>query len=502
MCRELDALNQSIDAYAKGFDPRALTQAQAGTVVHLCSRIEARIESIRTLAAARQAEGVSHKAEGYRSADERLARTTGMSPSRAKRLLRTGQRMLQQPRIEQAALAGDLSPEQAEAVAAGAEANPDKTEDLVRLAKDSSLAELHEEVARIKAQADDLETRRRRIHSQRRLTMYTDLEGVFRAHLAGNPQDGITLDQVLTEIRRKLTTNRRELQIPNETMATMDYDALIALLNIAQGRDGGDITLADLLDIGLFPQLDVTDLPAAGRARSAPPSAAAGPPSAPSGAEPGPSTIQPLFAGDGGPPDPGGGTSPPPTKASRKWLAGRPVKIIVRIDFDTLLRGYPLDGETCDVPGYGPIPVSLVHDLIRSDQAKLACVLTKHRGVAGVYLDRRHPNAYQETALDWLYPTCAAKGCNVRRGMQADHRDDWSRTHYTALDLLDYLCYFHHGKKTKEGWGLVSGMGKRDFVPPTDPRHPRHHRPPAGPARPPVAARAATGAGAGPPDDS
>ena len=263
MCRELEALRQSIDGYSRQFDPRALTHSQAGLVVALCSQIESRVEAIRTLAAAVQAEGSSHQSEGYRSAEERLSRTTGMSPSRAKRTLRTGRRLLGQPKVERAALAGELSPEQVEAVAAGAEADPTKTQDLLDLARDSSLPELHEAVAKIKAGADDREARRRRIHAHRRLDTYTDIEGVFHAHLAGNPEDGVTLEQVITEIRRKLTTNRRALEIPNETMPTMDYDALIALINVAHGRDCEDITLADLLEIGLFPQLDVTDLPAA-----------------------------------------------------------------------------------------------------------------------------------------------------------------------------------------------------------------------------------------------
>lgn len=120
--------------------------------------------------------------------------------------------------------------------------------------------------------------------------------------------------------------------------------------------------------------------------------------------------------------------------------------------------------------------MSLVRELVESGQAKLAFVLTKQKVISGVYLDRRHPNTYQKAALDWTYPTCAVKGCNTRRGLQADHRDDWAKTHYTVIDLLDYLCYFHHSKKTRDGWALVPGTGKRDFVPPDDPRHPRHSR--------------------------
>jgi hypothetical protein len=35
------------------------------------------------------------------------------------------------------------------------------------------------------------------------------------------------------------------------------------------------------------------------------------------------------------------------------------------------------------------------------------------------------------------------------------------------------LCDGHHDQKTRDGWALVEGKGKRPFVPPDDPRHPR-----------------------------
>jgi hypothetical protein len=35
--------------------------------------------------------------------------------------------------------------------------------------------------------------------------------------------------------------------------------------------------------------------------------------------------------------------------------------------------------------------------------------------------------------------------------------------------------------KTTKGWALAEGSGKRDFVPPGDPRHPRFGKGPKGP---------------------
>ncbi|MEY2566722.1 MAG: hypothetical protein QOE35_1251 [Actinomycetota bacterium] len=154
-------------------------------------------------------------------------------------------------------------------------------------------------------------------------------------------------------------------------------------------------------------------------------------------------------------------------------------KVIVRIDLDTFLRGYPTDGETCDIAGC-PVPTSAVEDLLRSGSPFLTGLVTKGEAITGAVHLGRAPTAKQQTGLEWLYPTCAAAGCSQSARLQRDHRDDWARTHFTLFDLLDLLCAHHHGLKTTKGWGLVEGRGKRAFVPPDDPRHPRHaNDPPA-----------------------
>ncbi len=255
MCRELEALQQSIADYSKSFDARSLTGSQAGDVVRLCSKIQACVGSVKSMAAAVVAEGSGYKAQGYRSPEEQLARQTGMSPTQARRTLGTGRRLLQQPEVAAAALSGEISTEQAAAVSAGAEANPARTGELLELARDASMSELNEAVAKARAEGVDLEARRHAIHARRSLSRFTDPEGVYHANLCGNPEDGITIDQVLTEIRRKLTTNRRERQIPNDRFATLDYDAMVTLFDLACGKES-ELTFRELLDIGLFPDFD------------------------------------------------------------------------------------------------------------------------------------------------------------------------------------------------------------------------------------------------------
>jgi hypothetical protein len=145
---------------------------------------------------------------------------------------------------------------------------------------------------------------------------------------------------------------------------------------------------------------------------------------------------------------------------------------MIRVDLDTLLRGVPIEGELCELVGYGPVPVSVVEELLANDNAFVVGVLTRSQQIQGVFHHRRRPNAHQKSALDFLYPACAVRGCAARAGLQSDHRQDWVKTRFTVFDLLDRLCPHHHRLKTNRGWGLVEGTGKRDFVPPGDPRHP------------------------------
>jgi Domain of unknown function (DUF222) len=165
-----------------------------------------------------------------------------------------------------------------------------------------------------------------------------------------------------------------------------------------------------------------------------------------------------------------------PTRTARVRGRGAPVKLLLRVDWEVWLRGFPITGETCELVGYGPVSMAVVHELVEMGDPFVAAILTKAKALVGVAHLGRRPNAHQTSALEWLYPSCAALGCPAQIGLQTDHRIDWAKTHFTALDLLDRLCGHDHQLKTRYGWALVAGTGKRPFVPPDDPRHPRHQQ--------------------------
>ncbi|MEA2971590.1 MAG: hypothetical protein QOG82_48, partial [Actinomycetota bacterium] len=177
---------------------------------------------------------------------------------------------------------------------------------------------------------------------------------------------------------------------------------------------------------------------------------------------------------------PAGRAEPSRRKPTRRRAGTH--KVILRVDLGTLLRGYPIEGEVCEIAGFGPVAVSAALDMIDTDDPFLTAVVTNGQKLVGAAHLGRRPNALQQTALQWLYPSCANEACSAQARLDFDHRADWSRTHFTVLDLLDRLCGHCHALKTRQNWSLVDGRGKRALVPPEDARHPGNAM---GPPHPP-----------------
>jgi hypothetical protein len=395
----LSELRSAMSAYAMRFDPARVSVHGATHVVEDAAAIKNMAATVEALAAARVAETDVWKRDGDRSAAHQLARTTGTSVNQAKDALDAARRLRELPATESAALRGELSTQQVAVITDAASANPDAEARLLEQSRTSSLGELRDEGARIKANICDLEARRRRIHERRYLRTWADPEGARMLQMRDNPEVVAGIMATLEPIRDELfeaarKDGRRE---PQEAYAAD------ALAELARRADRGSV--------------------------------------------------------DGRP---------------------RRAKILARVDLTRLLGNHAVGDEVCELAGYGPAAPSAIRDLLDTEDPFLAAVVTKGNEVVGVAHLGRRPNAHQQTALEWLYPTCAAEGCNSLAFLENDHRQDWAHTHTTVLELLDRLCTHHHDLKTTENWALIDGRGKRAFVPRDDPRHPRNaHAPPA-----------------------
>jgi hypothetical protein len=170
----------------------------------------------------------------------------------------------------------------------------------------------------------------------------------------------------------------------------------------------------------------------------------------------------------------GSAAEPSKTSAKSKQTPARYLGII-RLDYESLVRGSVEGEEMCEIRGLGPIPVGIARELL--DDAILKLVLTKGVDVVNVTHLGRSPTRAQQVALWWQSHMCTRDTCTRTERLENDHGPEWRKTKHTRLDELDPVCDPDHDLKTNDGWDFVRGKGRRPMVPPGDPRHPKY-RPP------------------------
>jgi hypothetical protein len=125
------------------------------------------------------------------------------------------------------------------------------------------------------------------------------------------------------------------------------------------------------------------------------------------------------------------------------------------VDHGALVRGGPVEGEVCEIPGVGPVDVSWVHELLGS--AFLTVVIKRAKDILTVAHLGRHVPAEVQTALLVSGRECDVEGCNHRGYLERDHAHDHAKGGPTSFANLGWLCYLHHRLKSS-GWIL----GERD----------------------------------------
>jgi hypothetical protein len=429
MFQDAAEIRDRLAALVDRLDPDAVSGSAASDLWGVLDASEHLCAAGKTLLARRLAQTHRPEMAGAKTAAEDLARRGGTTVRAARDALDTSFRLPDLPRVDAAVRRGDLSPAQAAAVSAAAAADPTTEQRLVDLAATASLPELREECARVTAAADpDPAATNARLHRRRALRRFTDPDGAWTLIAKGTPQAGAAINTALDPIIDQIFRAARQAgrHEPHEAYA---FDALLTLATTAHGMSA-------------HPPAAVTtgaDQPAS------------------ASAEPGVVNRAPAA----GPPF----SAASPRRPNPRYLA------LLRVDLAALRRGGVADGELCEISGVGPVPVSVAQELL--GEAVLKLVITRGVDVCNVTHLGRGPTAAQRVALVWGSPGCTVEGC-WRTRIEYDHREDWARTRRTRLNELDPLCEFHHDLKTRHGWALVPGHGKRALVPPDDPRHPRH----------------------------
>ena len=138
--------------------------------------------------------------------------------------------------------------------------------------------------------------------------------------------------------------------------------------------------------------------------------------------------------------------------------------IHVRVDHAAFRRGRVEAGETCEIPGIGPIPVASARAL--ATDAVISAIVCDGVDVKAVaHLGRTIP-AHVRTALVVRDPVCVLPGCHTRDGLEIDHIVAFAEGGATCLANLCRLCRWHHYLKTHQRHRLTGGPGDWGWEPP------------------------------------
>lgn len=228
MFRILRVIRAHLVAFATGCDPDRLTVAQAAEAIRVLAAIEKAAAGLRLLLARRVDNESLWGEGGERSAAEWLAKQTGQSAGDAARDLECSRRLEELAAAQDAVRKGELSPDQAKAVADGASADPSCEDELLDTARKASFGELARKAKARKAAAlGDDEARHRAAHEYRSFKDGTNAQGEGWGSYHGPAHHNAKLTALLKpHLDRVFAPARREGR--RERFDANRYDALMS----------------------------------------------------------------------------------------------------------------------------------------------------------------------------------------------------------------------------------------------------------------------------------
>ena len=227
MCESLDELVAGLREFVESFDPQALDRDQSKEMFDKFVLVERLGSAGKALTGLRAAE-TNVWWDGHRSPAHYVAHKSKCSVGRAVDIMDTAELMRRLPETEKAFRKGQLSEQQAIEVVSAAAMDVASQEELLQIAELESLAELHRQASRVRATAMDAEQKRARAHKRRRLTHWTDLEGVFHLEARMTPESGAVVMTSLQPVFQEITRKAAKDKIKEPPAAHL-ADALVAM---------------------------------------------------------------------------------------------------------------------------------------------------------------------------------------------------------------------------------------------------------------------------------
>ena len=425
---------QTIGSFVADFDPRCYSGEDAALLVSWFTKGERQCAAGKTLAAARAAASHVHTRGGHKTPAHWLAEVTGESVGQAIDVLRLGEAIEEHPGVADAYRNGKLSASGAKVVAGAVEVNPASEGELLEVAERDSLTRLRHRCLQAKAEGRskvDASKAYEAIRAARHCRTWTDSEGALRLEASFTPDAGasllVSLERACSRVfEQARKSGRRE---PRDAYRA---DALVALV-AGRGAVGGQDS--------------------SGSSGARPGHAAA---SEPTGASDAGGSVNPPIGttrGRGAPLDTG--CRSPDSKAV----------VHLRVDLDALRRGSVATGDTCEIPGVGPVPIETARELL--GDALIQLVITNGVDVTTIcHLGRSIP-APLKTALIERDRTCVVPGCDAANGLEIDHwAVSFAHGGPASLANLARLCGHHHYLRTHRGFQLGGGPGRWSWTPP------------------------------------
>jgi hypothetical protein len=134
-----------------------------------------------------------------------------------------------------------------------------------------------------------------------------------------------------------------------------------------------------------------------------------------------------------------------------------------------VLRGRAEPGEICEIPGVGPVPVSVARAVL--SHGLLELVLHDGKDVHAIVTKTRHVPEALKIAIEERDETCKVRGCDATEHLERHHTEEYAEHHVTSYRVLGRLCPPHHDMVTHDGYTIeVHDDGTWTLHPPDERR--------------------------------
>jgi hypothetical protein len=356
-------------------------------------------------------------------------------------VLRTARHLRSLPGTEEAVREGRLSGEQVAVIADAAAARPEAERSLLDAAGRQPLGTLKLNCRRVLATSDDQRTSYDNVRKSRYFRHWIEGSGAIRIDGRFTPDAGAALIAAVKSQADKLESDARRAGI-TESRQSIEADALVQLTRgtaSSQSARGNGTAAGDGKGIGTKASrgADISDDEISTNDTSDDHGEIRG---AAEDARSAPHPISPIGETVG-------------TVGER--VTGPTAMVHVRVDHAALVRGHVEVGETCEIPGVGPIPVEVAEAL--AVDSILSVLVTDGVDVTTVaHSGRSIPTALKRALLE-RDPTCVIPGCEVRTDLEIDHVVPYSQGGVASLENLVRLCHWHHYLKTHHRYRIRPG---------------------------------------------